>query len=243
MRYMIELTWKCLIISIILLFGINIGLAMGLTKKSKKNVLVWMAAYCISILILSNIIGFRSSLYGVFNNYIPEILGLMGIVTVLSGIYTILQWRKNKKEYNSLFSFALLSSSICGFIGMLSTFILLNKTPLFSTFASRAFMLGTLLLLVMVFYSFSKFLRKAERPYPVVLGNFMILNGFYFIIAATFIPNLDNLAKVQMNPFSIDSVSSLFFMIIALLGILLLGVYLQNRALENKNQYDDQKGI
>ena len=223
---MAELIWECLSISIILLFGINIGLALGLTKLSKKNILITSISYGLIIFIIISIANFYSTtLYDVFNEYIPVVLGIIGLTTILSGIYTIKKWKKNKEEYYSFSSLATFSSSVCFFIGLTSIVILLSKSVDVSFIEISGIMALTTILLIIIFYSFANFLRNAERPYPVVLANFMIMNGFYFFITALFLPSIETLSPVQTSPLSIDSTSSLIFLATAGLGIFLVGVY------------------
>ena len=223
---MAELIWECIIISIVLLFGINIGLALGLSKLSKKKILTTSISYGLILFIISTIANFYSTvLYNVFNGYIPAILGLIGLITILNGIYTIKKWKKNKEEYYSFSSLTTISSSICFFIGLTSVVILLSKSVEVSFIEISGIMALTTILLIMIFYSFANFLRNAERPYPIVLSNFMILNGFYFLIIALFIPSIETLSPVQTSPLSIDSTSSLIFLAMAGLGIFLIGVY------------------
>ena len=229
MLKMAELIWECLIISIVLLFGINIGLAMGLTKLHKRTLLTISIAYGVIILILSTIANFYiSSVFSAVNDHIPEILGIIGIVIILSGIYTIDKWKKSKEKYGSFLSAATLSSSICCFTGFTLTFTLLSKSLVSSFLEINTITALALALLIFIFYSFSKILRNAESPYPVLLGNFMVLNGFYFLISAAFIPNIGKLSSLQTSALSINSnLSSLIFLIMAFAGVFLLGAYLK----------------
>ncbi len=232
---MIELTWQFLIITVILLFGINIGLAIGYTMISRNEILLITLLYSIlTVIALTLAKIYINLLYGFINQFIPEILGIIGVLTIVSGIYTIIQWKKNKEGDYPLLSPAFLSSVICGMMGMVSTFILLGKGTPFSIELVLV-LAGALFLVIMMFYLFSKVLQKAETPYLVVVSNYMILNGFYFFIAATFIPNIGTLSDLQMNPLTLSSSSSLFFLSIAGLGVLLLGVFLQNRKLQRQN--------
>ena len=64
----------------------------------------------------------------------------------------------------------------------------------------------------------------------------MILTGFYFIIGATFIPNINTLSPIQMNPLYINSSLSVLFVLIAGIGVFLLGVFIQNRVSDNTNK-------
>ena len=230
---MAELVWEALIISLVLLFGINIGLAMGLTELHKKKALIISVSCGLILLILSIIANLVNSvLYTVTGRYISIILGIIGAVIFLSGIYTVDKWRKTKEEYYPFLSVATLSSSICCFAGFASVAVLLSKEIKISFLEFSAFMAITLVVTVMIFYLFSKILRNAENPYPVLLGNFMILNGFYFLISAAFVPNIKKLATVQTSPVSINSsVSSLIFMAMAAMGVFLIGVYLKEEGI------------
>lgn len=235
---MIESTAEYLSVSIILLFGINIGLAIGHTKLSIKDVLPTIIIYFIFGLLIVTITTFYTEIiYNLINQHISKILGFIGFITILSGIYTLKKWKNNQKDFSELFSLALISSSICCLVGIISTFVLLTPSISFSPFQLMAYILGVLLVIIIIFYSFSKFLKKAKRPYSLILANFMILNGFYFLITTTFIANMESLSLVQMSPLSINSTSSLFFLILAGIGVLLLGVYLQNTLLNNKNNF------
>jgi predicted transporter len=232
MLMMAELIWECLIISIVLLFGINIGLAKGLTKLPKRTALTISISYGVIILILSTIANFYISSAHVVNDYIPEVLGIIGIIIILSGLYTIDKWKKSKGEYDSFSSTATLSSSICCFVGFTFVFTLLSKSGISSFLEISAFMALALILLIFIFYLFSKFLRNAESPYPILLGNFMILNGFYFLISAAFIPNITKLSSLQTSALSISSdLSSLIFLITGCIGVFLLGAYLKGEGI------------
>jgi predicted transporter len=230
---MAELVWETLSISITLLFGINVGLAMGLIETYKKEALIISIFYGLVLMILSMAANLSNKLlYGFIDSYISLILGIVGAITLLGGIYTVDKWRKTKSEYYPFSSVAMVSSSICCFVGFVSVAVLLSKEIKISFLEFSALMAITMVVMVMFFYLFSKILRNAENPYPVLLGNFMILNGFCFLISAAFVPNIKKLASVQTTPVSINSsVSSLIFMAMAAMGVFLIGVYLKEEGI------------
>ena len=232
---MAELLWECVIISLVLLFGINIGLAMGLTEIRKKEALALSISYGLITLIISILTNLlNSTLYSTINYYIFAVLGVIGVITLLSGIYTIKKWKKTKKGIYPLQSAAMLSSSICYFAGFTATALLLSKEITTSFLEFNIFVVIAAVLAIMGIYSFSKILKHAERPYSVLLGNFMILNGFYFLISAAFIPNIAKMSSLQTNALTITSdLSSLIFMIMAFAGIILLGAYLKGEEITN----------
>lgn len=228
---MAELIWECLIISTVLLFSINIGLAIGLTEFHKRKALAISIAYGVIISILSILSPFLNlSLYTVINTYIPEILGIIGITVLLIGIYTVIKWRNTNEEYYPFLQVGI-PLSICYFTGFESVAVLLSKEVTISFSVFNVFMAVATVLVLIFFYLFSKILRNAERPYPVLLGNFMILNGFFFLTSAAFIPNIKNLSSVQMSPLSIGSMSSLIFLVMAGLGVFLMGTYLKTEGI------------
>ncbi len=226
---MAELLGYYIIISIVSLFGINIGLSMGLKKLNKAKILIYSIIYGMVLVITSIIANFASGyLYNIFNTYVPVIMGIIGILTVIGGIYTIGRWKQTKEDFDSELSLANLSSTVSCFVGSTSIFILLSKNTDFTYFIEISLVLAAvfIVLIILSFY-ISNFLRYAEKPYPLLLGNFMILNGLYFVIIALFIPTLKTLSSVQMDPLSIISSSSAIFLLMVGIGVFLLGVYLQ----------------
>lgn len=115
--------------------------------------------------------------------------------------------------------------------------MLLSREITISFLGFSAIMALGMIVLVTIFYLFSKILRNAERPYPVLFGNFMILNGLYFLMCAFFIPNIKKLSSVQGGVLSISSsISTMIFMIMACIGVILVGVYLKE---ENIRSLED----
>lgn len=230
---MAELLWEGLIISTVLLFGINIALAMGLKQIPKNKLLSIALLYGAVLFTLGSVAGYATSLYNFANEYIALVIGIIGVLTILTGSYTIIKWRKDKKNHDMFMSKATISASICCFAGFIFSAILFAKGADSFYLIFNVLMAVVLVLIVIFLYQFSKFLRHAERPYPVLLGNFMILNGFYFLIAGLFIPNIKLLAQVQTNPLSIGSTINLIFLILAAGGVFLVGVYLQKEDINN----------
>jgi predicted transporter len=233
MLKMAELIWECLIISTVLLFGINIALAMGLNQIPKNKLLSIALLYGAILFTLGSIAGYVTSLYNFTNEYIAFIIGIIGVVTIVTGSYTIIKWKKDRNDHDTLLSKATISASICCFAGFTFSAILLAKGMDSFYLVFNIIMAIAVILILIVLYQFSKFLRHAERPYPVILGNFMILNGFYFLIAGLFLPNIKSLALVQTNPLSIGSTTNLIFLITAAVGVFLVGVYLKKEGINN----------
>ena len=207
---------------------------MALKKTSKLNFTLNTLIYTVSIfLILMVVNGNVSPLYNYINRYISEIMGILGLLSILAGIFTIKNW-KNNKEIDYLKNPALIFSMICGFIGIISVYTLLNGPNPQNTFGITVVIFFGLLLTIFIAFGFSKLLKKLEKPYPLIVSNFMVLVGFYFIMFAAFIPNISTLTAVHMNPLYLNSSNYVVFLVIAILGIFLCGVFIQNLKTQNK---------
>ena len=224
---MTDLLWECVIISLVLLFGVNIGLATGLTKLSKVKTLIISILYGVILFALSMISYYTTSLYNVISSYIAYLIGIIGIITILCGIYTVINWKRDKEKRYSFKSLTIMIPSICCFIGFVFAAILFNDKNTETNFMLISILMAVIFaVVILIFNLFSQFLKYAERPYPVLLGNYMILNGFYFLIAGLFIPNFKSLALLQTNPLTISSTTNMIFLLMAAAGVFLLGVYL-----------------
>lgn len=224
---MADLLWECVIISLVLLFGVNIGLATGLTKLSKVKTLIISILYGLILFALSMISYYTTSLYDVISSYIAYLIGIIGIITILCGIYTVINWKRDKEKRYSFKSLTIMIPAMCCFIGFVFAAILFNVKNTETNFLLISILMTVIFaVVILIFNLFSQFLKYAERPYPVLLGNYMILNGFYFLIAGLFIPNFKSLALLQTNPLTISSTTNMIFLLMAAAGVFLLGVYL-----------------
>lgn len=230
----ISVTWSFLITSITIFFGIIFGLGMALKRTSKLNFTVTTLIYAVLVfLILIMVNGNVSLLYSPINRYISEIIGIFGLLSILAGIFTIKNWKNNKK-IDYLNNFALTFSIICGIMGILSVYTLLTGPNPQNTFGITVAIFFGLILTISIAFGFSKLLKKLEKPYPLIISNFMVLVGFYFIMFAAFIPGISTLTAVHMNPLYLNSSNYVVFLVMAILGIFLCGVFIQNLKTQNK---------
>lgn len=225
---MADLLWGGLMISLVLLLGINIGLSMGLTQSSIWKILSVSALCGVVLLVLSMIANYIGFLYDITNEYIPYVVGIIGAITLINGIYTIIRWKKEKEEYYPFTSVTTMIPLICLYMGFFFTAILLNTKNMVPDLLLISIIMALIFTVIITLsYLFSNFLKHAERPYPVLLANFMILIGFFFLIIGLFIPIIKEMTAVQTDPLIIGSSSSLIFLIMAGVGVLLIGVYLR----------------
>lgn len=211
------------------------GMGISLKKVNKLNFALITFVYAIIIFMLLFVISFsKSLLYGILNQYIAEIVGILGLFALLAGIFTIKNWKSNK-EITYLNNFAYIAPVICGVVGVISAYsLLIGPNSQYNIELMLIIFFGILITNLVAFY-FSKYLKKLEKPYPIIVSNFMVLVGFFFIMFAAFIPNLATLSNMHMSPLYLKSTDYVFFLVLAVVGIFLCGVFITKHANAEKN--------
>ena len=201
---------------------------MALKRIKRRNFTLITVLYVVSILVILFIMNqIISTVYKPINQYMAEIIGILGLLILSAGIFTIKNWKGNK-QITYLNNPAFMVSTVGGIIGVSSVYtLLIGPTPENPVGTILVITLG-FFAMIFIAFGFSKFLKKLEKPYPVIISNFMILVGFYFVMFAAFIPNIASLANVHMDPLYLRSSNYVVFLAIAVIGIFLCGVFVQN---------------
>ena len=71
-----------------------------------------------------------------------------------------------------------------------------------------------------------KFLKK---PYPIVIGNFMLFLGIYFLLSSILIPNIIQVFNQSMKYMTIPSLSSLVFTFAIAIVIVAIGIIVSRK--------------
>ena len=73
----------------------------------------------------------------------------------------------------------------------------------------------------------TKIVKKINKPYPIVLGNFMIFIGLYFCLCLLILPNISSLTSG--SAVQIQSLTDIGYMLIAVIGLVILGIIYTKR--------------
>ena len=89
---------------------------------------------------------------------------------------------------------------------------------------------GALVLtIVLTYFASNHLVRFIDKPYPIVLGNFMFFLGIYFLLSALFLPNITAMIQNPMDAISISSPYSLIGALILILVIIGIGGIISRR--------------
>jgi predicted transporter len=109
-----------------------------------------------------------------------------------------------------------------------------------SAFAVGEYAALFLMVVMVVCYVASGLIGRAiNKPYPVLLGNFMLFAGFYFLTSAIVMPNISTVLTQQMSPIDIPDVWTFFYALITVIVLTVAGYYIAR----NRSPFVNHKSV
>jgi predicted transporter len=224
---MLDLALTLGILSVVMVFGVKIGLAMGFAGLSKKVTAAIILGYGGGILLLTFIAsGFTEQLQGFVTTY-SSVLGIaMAAIILYAGFHTLKDWKIHNKNSVKATCMAMIVPCPCCFGAAVAAIIIAAPMMGATTFALGKYAAVFLMVVMTVCYIASGLIGRAlNKPYPVLLGNFMLFAGFYFLTAAIVIPNITSVLQKQMSPLQIPSVTAIVAAVIVMVLLIGAGYY------------------
>ena len=221
----ISLLWQLGILSAVLIFGIKLGLATGLANMSKRYLSLVSIGYGGGVLILTEIASFYTTqITDLIYSYNFEFFLIMAIIMILAGIFTIREYKVFERNTTAATCMAVIATCPCCFGSILVSILLVAPTIGLGLMNLSIIVALALVLTIVATYFASNFLIKfINKPYPIVLGNFMFFLGIYFLLSALFLPNITAMIQNPMNAISIASVDYVSIAIIVILAFMAIG--------------------
>lgn len=226
-----EILWQMGILSAILFFAFKIGLAMGFANLSKKVAAGIAIGYGLGILILTKVAAaYTDYLYTLMYDYNSVIFLLMGAVILYAGWHTVKEWKIHQKNQASATCMAMIAPCPCCFGAILAVIVLMSPVIGASSFVIGQYAAVALSILIGVFYLLSNSItRILNKPYPIVLGNFMFFMGFYFLASAIVIPNIATVLASEMSPLTLPSITTVVYAFLGVVVLLVFGFYVNKK--------------
>lgn len=211
------------ILMIIVIFGALIGFTIKYLNLSKKASAVVVLGNGIAILAGIYIASLNGDIiYKFVNDYNSTIFLLISVILLLSGAFSIKKLKKNQNKVQvPIFVF------IAAYFGFVVYIIitLFQISPVLDVPILKIgiFTVFSLSLSVLAFYL--TFNLKFFENNKVSINNLVLLIGFYFLANALLIPNIGEVLKSPMRPMDISSITSLFYVVVLVGFLLILGFY------------------
>ena len=227
----ISILWQLGILSAVLIFGIKLGLATGLANMGKKYLAMVSIGYGAGVLILTEIASFYTKeITDLIYTYNFEFFLIMAVIMILAGIFTIREYKVFERNTTAATCMAVIAPCPCCFGSILVSILLVAPTVGLGLMNLSVIVASALVLTIVATYFASNFLvRYINKPYPIVLGNFMFFLGIYFLLSSLFLPNITAMIQNPMSAISIASVDYVSIAIIIILAFMAIGGIISKR--------------
>jgi len=229
----INVLWQLGILSAVLIFGIKLGLATGLANMSKKYLALVSLGYGGGVLILTEISSFfTEQITDLIYSYNFEFFLIMAIIMILAGIFTIREYKVFEKNTATATCMAIVAPCPCCFGSIIVSIMLVAPSIGLGLLNLSVYVAAALVLTIVLTYFASNYLIKfIDKPYPIVLGNFMLFLGIYFLLSALFLPNITSMMQNPMDAIKIASPEYLIAVLVLMIMIMFLGgFYFKNNS-------------
>ncbi|MCI5736659.1 MAG: DUF2162 domain-containing protein [Methanobrevibacter ruminantium] len=223
--------WQLGVFAAVILFGTKLGIASGLANLSKRNLALLCLAYGGGIMLLSAIASlYTSQMTEIINSYNSIIYLIMAIIMIFSGIYTIKEWKKHENNTMRTTRMILVAPCPCYFGSILASIIMAAPTIGLGAFSLSQYVAIAMVLVILLGYFASNLIVKfLKKPYPIVIGNFMLFLGIYFLLSSILIPNIIQAFNQSMRYMTIPSLTSLALTFLLAIGIAIMGIMISRR--------------
>ena len=149
---------------------------------------------------------------------------------IFSGIYTIKEWKNHERNTMRTTRMILIAPCPCYFGSILASIIMAAPTVGLGAFSLSQYVALAMVLVILIGYFASNLIVNfLKKPYPIVIGNFMLFLGIYFLLSSILIPNIIQSFNQSMRSITIPSLGSLAIAFSLAIAIAIVGILLSRR--------------
>lgn len=223
--------WQLGVFAAVILFGAKLGIASGLANLSKKKLALLCLGYGGGIMILSAVASlYTSQISEIINRYNSLLFLAMALIMIFAGVYTIKEWKKHERNTMRTTRMILIAPCPCYFGSILASIIMAAPTVGLGAFSLSQYVAFVMVVVIVAGYFASNLIVKfLKRPYPIVIGNFMLFLGIYFLLSSILIPNIIEVFNQSMRLMTIPSLSSLTLAFAVAFAIVFIGIVVSRK--------------
>ena len=229
---MMSVLWQFGILAAILVFGIKVGLASGLANLSKKLLAIICVGYGGGVLIISAVASlYAEQLTQAIYSYNSVFYIIMALIMIIAGLITIREWKVHDHNTSTATSLAVIAPCPCCFGSIVASILIVAPTIGVGAFYLSWFAAAALVAVIIITYFASNIIVKlTSKPYPIILGNFMLLLGAYFLLSAIVIPNIAGSLTKDFKDLTMNSPESIIAVIVMVVVLVIIGVFLSKKS-------------
>lgn len=195
-------------------------------EKSSFNIV----GYGVALTIFSYVLHIYTTSIYLCIQYTSGIFACIAIVILITGFKTIYDWKVTGKDVGSGTCMAVVAPCPCCFGAILASIMLVAPIAGVSSITLGVFSSVALVLVMGITYFLSmQIVKRMKQPYPIVLGNFMIFIGLYFVLCLIILPNMAYITTG--TSIEIQSIENVSLMIVSVLCLLIAGgIFARNKS-------------
>ena len=229
---MMSVLWQFGILAAILVFGIKVGLASGLANLSKKLLAIICIGYGGGVLLISAVASlYAEQLTQAIYSYNSVFYIIMALIMIIAGLITIREWKVHDHNTSTATSLAVIAPCPCCFGSIVASILIVAPTIGVGAFYLSWFAAAALVAIIIIAYFASNIVVKyTSKPYPIILGNFMLLLGAYFLLSAIVIPNIAGSLSKDFSDLTMSSPASIIAIVVMIIVLVAVGIFLNKRS-------------
>ncbi|WP_407423212.1 DUF2162 domain-containing protein [Methanobrevibacter sp.] len=229
---MMSVLWQFGILAAILVFGIKVGLASGLANLSKKLLALICIGYGGGVLLISAVASlYAEQLTQAIYSYNSIFYIIMALIMIIAGLITIREYKVHDHNTSTATSLAVIAPCPCCFGSIVASILIVAPTIGVGAFYLSWFAAAALVAVILVAYFASNIVVKyTSKPYPIILGNFMLLLGAYFLLSAIVIPNIAGSLSKDFSSLTMSSPESVIAIVVMLIVLVAVGIFLNKKS-------------
>ena len=155
----------------------------------------------------------------------------MASIMIIAGLFTIREWKIHDKNTSTATSLAIIAPCPCCFGSIIASVLIVAPTIGVSSLNLSWYAAVALVaVMIVTYFASNTIVRIINKPYPIVLGNFMLLLGAYFLLSAIVIPNIAGALSKTTSPITLGSPQDLLMIVVAFAILLFGGMLLKKRS-------------
>ena len=228
---MMNVLWQVGIFASVLVFGIKIGLATGLANLSKKLFAVICILYGGGVIAISAVASlFADQLVQAIYSYNSIFYIIMASIMIIAGLFTIREWKIHDKNTSTATSLAIIAPCPCCFGSIIASVLIVAPTIGVTSLNLSGYAAAALVgVMIVTYFASNTIVKYINKPYPIILGNFMLLLGAYFLLSAIVIPNIAGVLSKTLSPITISSPQDILMIVVAFAILIAGGIVLNRR--------------
>ncbi len=219
------------ILAAVIIFGVKVGLASGLSHMPKKWLLGIDLGYFVGIMLITYICQpFASQITSFIYGFNTWFYILMACIMIGAGVMTIREYKARGKNTSKPAAIAIIAPCPCCFGAIISSILIVSPMVGMSmTELSWIVSIALVIIITVTYFAAELIVKLTKTPYPILLGNFMFFIGLYFLLSPLVIPNITAVMGKQLAGIEVSSLNTLLMVILGVMVLLVFGAVITKR--------------